>query len=90
VSRADQLEVVNVNGVGPHKLQTYVDEYVFRYNNRDAIGRGVFDALLSRVEKASHRGYFLTVLATFHSPRVGTGIWSADLAPVSARARRPN
>jgi transposase len=41
------------HGVGPHKLQTYVDEYVFRYNNREAMGRGVFDALLSRIEKAS-------------------------------------
>jgi hypothetical protein len=25
-----------------------VDEYVFRYNNRDATGRGMFEAFLSR------------------------------------------
>lgn len=32
-------------------LQTYLDEYAFRYNNRDATGRGMFDAFLDRIEK---------------------------------------
>ena len=39
------------HGVSTKHLQTYVDEYVFRYNNRDAIGRGMFDAFLDRIEK---------------------------------------
>jgi len=39
------------HGVSPQHLQSYLDEYVFRYNNRDATGRGMFDALLSRIEK---------------------------------------
>ena len=36
------------HGVSTKHLQTYVDEYVFRYNNRDATGRGMFEAFLSR------------------------------------------
>ena len=39
------------HGVSTKHLQTYVDEYVFRYNNRDANGRGMFDAFLDRIEK---------------------------------------
>jgi transposase len=39
------------HGVSPEHLQSYVDEYVFRYNNRDLRGRGVFDAFLSRIRK---------------------------------------
>jgi transposase len=41
------------HGVSTKHLQSYLDEYVFRYNNRDATGRGMFDAFLSRIEKAS-------------------------------------
>lgn len=41
------------HGVSSEYLQSYLDEYVFRYNNRDATGRGMFDAFLSRVRKAS-------------------------------------
>jgi hypothetical protein len=34
-----------------------LDAYVFRYNNRDIIGRrGMFDAFLSRIEKAQVNG----------------------------------
>jgi len=33
-------------------LQSYLDEYAFRYNNRGAGGRGMFDAFLGRIEKA--------------------------------------
>lgn len=40
------------HGVSPEHLQSYLDEYVFRYNNRDLMGRGVFDAFLSRIRKA--------------------------------------
>ena len=42
------------HGVGPHMLQTYVDEYVFRYNaaRQPTWERGVFGALLARIEKA--------------------------------------
>ncbi len=36
------------HGVSTKHLQAYVDEYVFRYNNRDATGRGMFDAFLDR------------------------------------------
>ncbi len=39
-------------GVSPKHLQSYLDEYVFRYNNRDNT-RGMFNAFLDRVEKAS-------------------------------------
>lgn len=43
------------HGVSTKHLQSYVDEYVFRYNNRDATGRGMFEAFLSRAvpQKAS-------------------------------------
>ena len=40
------------HGVSPEHLQSYLDEYAFRYNNRDATGRGMFDAFLGRIEKA--------------------------------------
>jgi transposase-like protein len=41
------------HGVSTQHLQSYVDEYVFRYNNREITGkRGMFDAFLSRIEKA--------------------------------------
>lgn len=41
------------HGVSTKHLQAYVDEYVFRYNNREITGRrGMFDAFLSRIEKA--------------------------------------
>lgn len=36
------------HGVSTKHLQAYVDEYVFRYNNRDIRGRGMFGAFLSR------------------------------------------
>jgi transposase len=39
-------------GVSPKHLQSYLDEYVFRYNNRGD-ERGLFMAFLDRVEKAS-------------------------------------
>jgi transposase len=35
-------------GVSPKHLQSYLDEYVFRYNNRDD-ARGMFAAILDRV-----------------------------------------
>ena len=42
------------HGVSTKHLQSYLDEYVFRYNNREITGRrGMFDAFLSRIEKAS-------------------------------------
>jgi transposase len=42
------------HSVSTDHLQSYVDEYVFRYNNRAITGRrGMFDAFLSRIEKAS-------------------------------------
>jgi transposase len=39
------------HSVSAKHLQSYLDEYAFRYNNRDANGRGMFDAFLSRIEK---------------------------------------
>src|SRR5207245_9025881 len=36
------------HGVSTQHLQDYVDEYVFRYNNRAATGRGMFEAFLAR------------------------------------------
>jgi len=39
-------------GVSPKHLQSYLDEYVFRYNNRED-ERGMFNAFLERIEKAS-------------------------------------
>ncbi len=40
------------HAVSDKYLQSYLDEYVFRYNNRDAGGRGMFTAMLDRIEKA--------------------------------------
>ena len=40
------------HGVSTQHLQSYLDEYAFRYNNRDASGRGMFDAFLSRIQKS--------------------------------------
>jgi transposase len=40
------------HAVSPKYLQSYLDEYVFRYNNRDAGGRGVFNAVLGRIPLA--------------------------------------
>jgi transposase-like protein len=38
--------------VSTQHLQSYLDEYAFRYNNRDVTGRrGMFDAFLSRIVK---------------------------------------
>ena len=39
-------------GVSPEHLQSYLDEFVFRYNNRGD-ERGLFMAFLDRIEKAS-------------------------------------
>jgi transposase-like protein len=39
-------------GVSPKHLQSYLDEYVFRYNNRGD-ERGLFTAFLDRIEKVS-------------------------------------
>jgi transposase len=38
------------HSVSTEHLQSYLDEYTFRYNNRDAQGRGMFTAFLNRVE----------------------------------------
>lgn len=38
------------HSVSTKYLQSYLDEYVFRYNNREAEGRGMFTAFLDRVE----------------------------------------
>ncbi len=40
------------HGVSTKHLQTYLDEYTFRYNNREADGKGIFDVLMERIEKA--------------------------------------
>lgn len=40
------------HGVSAKHLPSYLNEYVFRYNNREN-GRGMFNAMLSRVQKAS-------------------------------------
>jgi transposase-like protein len=40
------------HNVSAKYLQTYLDEYVFRYNNREHPA-GMFDAFLNRIEKAS-------------------------------------
>jgi transposase len=37
------------HAVSAKHLQSYLDEYVFRYNNRDHTGRGMFNAFLDRV-----------------------------------------
>jgi transposase-like protein len=39
------------HGVSAKHLQSYLDEYAFRYNNRDARGRGMFEAFLGQIEK---------------------------------------
>jgi transposase-like protein len=39
------------HGVSTKHLQSYLDEYCFRYNNRDAGGRGLFTAMVDRIEK---------------------------------------
>jgi transposase len=39
------------HAVSDKYLQTYLDEYAFRYNNRDAEGRGMFGAFMNRIEK---------------------------------------
>jgi transposase-like protein len=42
------------HSVSTKHLQAYLDEFVFRYNNRAITGRrGMFDAFLSRIEKAT-------------------------------------
>jgi hypothetical protein len=42
------------HGVGPQHLQSYLDEYAFRYTNRDvANGRGMFGVFLSQLETVS-------------------------------------
>ncbi len=43
------------HSVSAKYLQAYVDEYVFRCNNRDADGAGVFSAMMDRIEKAPAR-----------------------------------
>jgi len=40
------------HGVSAKHLQAYLDEYAFRYNNSQD-RRGIFNAMLSRVQKAS-------------------------------------
>lgn len=40
------------HGVSTKHLQSYLDEYAFRYNNRDAEGRGMFGAVVDRIEKS--------------------------------------
>jgi hypothetical protein len=41
------------HSVSTKHLQSYLDEYAFRYNSRDITGRrGMFDAFLSRIVKA--------------------------------------
>ena len=37
------------HSVSTKHLQSYLDEYAFRYNNRDRMGRGMFNAFLDRV-----------------------------------------
>ena len=37
------------HSVSAKHLQSYLDEYAFRYNNRDAEGRGMFTAFLDRL-----------------------------------------
>ena len=39
-------------GVSPKHLQSYLDEYVFRYNNRGD-EQGLFRTFLGRIEKTS-------------------------------------
>ena len=37
------------HGVSTTHLQSYLDEYVFRYNNREATGLGMVGAFLDRI-----------------------------------------
>ncbi len=37
------------HSVSTKHLQSYLDEYAFRYNNRDRVGRGMFTAFMERV-----------------------------------------
>lgn len=39
------------HSVSTKYLQSYLDEYAFRYNNRDQDGRGMFEAVMARVER---------------------------------------
>jgi transposase len=41
------------HGVSTEHLQSYLDEYAFRYNNRDATGRGMFEAFLTQIPQVS-------------------------------------
>lgn len=41
------------HAVSTKYLQSYVDEYAFRYNHRKAGGRGVFNAMMDRIPEAS-------------------------------------
>jgi transposase len=41
------------HAVSTQHLQSYLDEYAFRYNHRDTGGRGMFEAFLSRVRKVT-------------------------------------
>lgn len=40
------------HGVSAKHLQSYLDEYTFRYNNRFAEGWGMFGAMIARIRKA--------------------------------------
>jgi transposase len=40
------------HGVSDKHLQGYLDEYAFRYNNRDD-SAGMFSAFVNRIEKAA-------------------------------------
>ena len=44
------------HGVSTTHLQSYLDEYAFRYNHRDAPG-GMFNAFLGRIEKTAEHFY---------------------------------
>lgn len=41
------------HSVSTKHLQSYLDEYAFRYNNRDANGRGMFDPFLNQIDGTS-------------------------------------
>ena len=41
------------HSVSEKYLQTYLDEYAFRYNNRDREGRGMFSAFMDQVEASA-------------------------------------
>lgn len=58
------------HSVSTKHLQSYLDEYVFRYNNRDAKGRGMFTAFLDRVEQdaASRKSAFSQPSPENHVP----------------------